>query len=154
MTLKASSPFPQVRKLSADYQVGKTTVTLEGLTHPNPADLEITLAAPDGTCVILLQQVPGGPLENATLTFDDSAGGTLAAGADGLLASGTYQPTQNGTANDWPAPAPYPPYATSLAAFDGINPNGEWYLRIGDAGVGSGVLTKWSINITDGAYLV
>ncbi len=49
-----------------------------------------------------------------------------------------------------PAPAPIGPFARSLSAFDGTDPNGDWRLFIDDddSGLG-GVLTGgWSLEIT------
>ncbi len=47
------------------------------------------------------------------------------------------------------APAPAPPYGSTLAPFEGVNPNGTWKLFILDETfVNNGFLPSWSVNLT------
>jgi hypothetical protein len=87
---------------------------------------------------MLMSDVGGGADPNGVnLTFDDEAAGELPDGAQ--ITAGAYKPTQ-GTADccsdprpvNLPSPAPAGPYATSLSAFDGANPNGTYSLYVFD----------------------
>jgi hypothetical protein len=93
-------------------------------------------------------------------TFDDAA--TAFIGSTGSAASGTFKPTNYTTCQDaFAAPAPAGPYlipggigtpcgTDTLAAFNGVNPNGTWSLYVVDdlgADVGS-ISGGWSVNIT------
>jgi Ca2+-binding RTX toxin-like protein len=96
----------------------------------------------------------GNDVVGVNLTFDDAAGPIP---PEATLASGTYQPTDNAsTANGcgfdddpFAGPAPGGPYGSTLAVFNGTNPNGVWSLYVvDDAGGDSGSLASgWSIDI-------
>jgi hypothetical protein len=75
-----------------------------------------------------------GTTTNSTLTFSDSAAGTLP--QTGALPSGTYKPTAYTPATTYPAPAPAGPYGTTLAVFNGTAANGIWSLYVFDDGAG------------------
>ncbi len=133
--------------------VTKVTVSLFGLTHSIGRDVEVLLVAPTGQTAIVMSDIGNnGPFNNLNLTFDDAAAANAPSTA---LSSGTYKPTNlsNGFTGDiWPAPAPTPPYGTSFAAFNGINPNGVWNLYVaddsnGDAGTLAG---GWSLSVETG----
>lgn len=130
-------------------------VTLTGLTHAKPADIDAVLEGPAGAKVVLMSDVPQGFPQcddgnNATITFDDAAAGTIP--LNGTLTSGTRRPTDNdediancGTVGDGLVPDPT---AATLAVFNGTNPNGVWKLHIADDDDGStGSITSWSVSI-------
>lgn len=130
----------------------KVTVTFSGLTHSAVNDIDAMVVAPTGQRLVVLSDV-GDPntlafANNATLTFDDAAGGPVPAGN---IPTGTYKPTNNGGGDTFPAPAPAPTTDTTLAgAFTGINPNGTWHLYVvddtsGDIGNMAG---GWSLSVT------
>ncbi|MFF2290439.1 hypothetical protein [Peribacillus butanolivorans] len=48
------------------------------------------------------------------------------------IVSGTYRPTNIGVSDVLTAPAPAPPYGSTLSVFDGTNPNGTWSLFVFD----------------------
>lgn len=134
--------------------VGKVTVTLNNLTHGYPADLDLLLASPSGERVVIMSDAGGGPpnrgVTNVTITLDDDA--IVALPSSSLLTNGTYRPFDYTDPNTdvFPTPAPAGPYATNLAAFNGINPNGTWSLFVvddstGDAGA---VANGWTLTIT------
>jgi subtilisin-like proprotein convertase family protein len=111
-------------------------VTLTGLSHALPSDLDLLLVGPGEQHVMLLSdigQVPGdNSVSNLTLTFDDQA--TAAALAPPLVA-GTFQPTNlpdQGFVDPLPALAPAGPHGTNLSVFSGTDPNGTWSLFIVD----------------------
>jgi uncharacterized repeat protein (TIGR01451 family) len=127
-------------------RVSKVTVTLNGITHGFPDDLDVLLVAPDGRGVILMSDV-GGTLDLAgvNLTFDDSASTSLPDSSK--INSGTYKPT-NFVGGDAFSSAPAGPYGAELASFIGLVPNGEWKLFIMDDGAGdAGSISGWSLSI-------
>ena len=67
------------------------------------------------------------------------------------MVSGTYQPTNindGGSDDVYPAPAPAPSGNTTLAAFNGIDPNGIWSLYVMDDAFGDiGSIEGWSLQI-------
>src|SRR5205814_6733498 len=76
----------------------------------------------------------------------------------GTPVSGTFRPTNYGTGDLFPAPAPQVTYnnaatagsATFASVFNGTNPNGTWSLYVvDDASADIGTMSGgWSINIT------
>ena len=108
------------------------TVTLVGINHTFPDDIEVLLVSPGGQKVTLMGDAGGGTDGvNVNITFDDAAVSSLP--DSGGLASGTFKPTyfNQGTRSGFPAPAPAGPYSTTLSAFNGMNPNGTWSLYRG-----------------------
>jgi hypothetical protein len=90
------------------------------------------------------------------LTLDDEALASLPDSSQ--ITAGTFKPTQgtNGPTEDegfavpanFPSPAPSGPYGTSLAVFDGTNPNGTWKLFVlDDSGFDAGSLGAWKLRI-------
>ena len=143
-------PYPSVITVTGLVGVlSKATVTLTNLAHANPDDIDLLLVSPTGQKAVLMSDT-GGSLQvtNITLTFDDSAANGLP--DNGPLTNGTFKPTNFGTADNFPLPAPAAPYSNSLATFQGFNPNGEWKLFIvDDAPWDQGVITRgWQLAIT------
>jgi hypothetical protein len=128
--------------------VTKVTLTLTGLTHTFPADVDILLVGPGGQNLIIMSDIGGGDdVTNVALTLDDAAATGLPASA---LTSGAYRPTNNGVGDTFPAPAPAPSGGTLLSVFNGVSPNGTWSLyvvddAVADLGSFSG---GWSLTIT------
>ncbi len=130
--------------------VAKVTVTLTGLTHTNPDDIDVLLVSPSGTALRLMSDCGGaGDISSLNFTFDDFAASNLPDNTQ--LSGGTYRPTNFGVGNDgFPAPAPAPNAAT-LSAFNGQDPNGTWTLYVQDDTAGSvGSLDSWSITFLCG----
>lgn len=135
--------------------VGQVIVQLAGLHHTYPADIDMLLVGPDGQKVLLMSDAGGGiPITNVSLSFADSAAKTLP--QNGAIITGIYKPTNFGSEDFFPNPAPGGAYGPELAAFKGTNPNGIWSLFVfddfeGDAGaVASGwrliIVTDPSVN--------
>jgi subtilisin-like proprotein convertase family protein len=144
----AATPYPSTINVSGiSGPVTKVTATLHGLTHTFPGDLDVLLVGPGGQKVILMSDAGSGTdVSNITLTFEDGAPpASLTA-----LVSGTFAPTNSGTGDTFPAPAPAGPYGTALSAFNGVNPNGVWQLFIVDDASGDlGTLAGgWSLKFT------
>jgi PKD repeat protein len=128
----------------------KLTATVNAINHPTPFDLEMLLVGPEGQAILLMSDAGGSfDLQNTTLTFDDDASAQLhQTGAIQLI--GSYKPTNFGTPDALPGPAPHEPYVTSLAAFAGTDPNGTWRLFLIDDTIfgGGSVAGGWCVNIT------
>ena len=130
------------------------TVTLSGITHTWPEDIDLLLVSPTGQKVMLMSDVGGGhSLNGVTLTLSDSAAFPLANSTQ--LVTGTFRPTNIGGGDGFDAPAPASPYASLLSTFNGQAANGAWSLYAMDDGPGdSGSVTGgWALTITtaDGA---
>ncbi len=99
------------------------------ITHTFDGDLRIELISPKGTR-ILLSNRRGGSGDNFQQTiFDDASGTSIANGTAPF--NGTFRP-------DVP-----------LTVLNGESANGTWTLQIQDqAGVDSGTLNSWSLNVT------
>jgi len=146
----AADPYPTPIELSGLVgNVVKVTATLAGLTHSFPDDLDILLVGPLGQTVMLMSDCGGGnPINNLTLTFDDTAFAPLA--DNGQLTSGNYRPSDYVTTDVFVGPAPGGPYGSSLNGFNGLNPNGTWSLFVfDDSADDSGALSRgWALSIT------
>jgi len=134
--------------------VADVNVTLRGLTHPSPDDLDVLLEGPDGKSVVLMSDVGGSsPVAGVDLTFEDESRTTLADGD--ALASGTFRPTD-------PEPGdvfgPAGPHGGALSVFDGSPATGAWTLHVIDDGPadeegaapaeGAGFAGGWALTVT------
>lgn len=129
--------------------VSKVTVKLTNLNHTFPGDIDILLVGPGGQKMMLMSDVGGSTDSvNATLTFDDAA----ATGIGATVVTGTFKPTNIGTGDVFPAPAPAGPHSDPqlLSVFNSVNPNGTWNLYVvDDAGGDAGNINGgWELNIT------
>lgn len=131
--------------------VDSVTVQLSGLTSGEEADnIDMMLVGPDGSKSIILSDVGGdAALTGASITLSDTAEDFMPAST--ALPSGTYQPTNNGSLDQFPAPAPDAVDAgATLGVFRGINPNGAWKLFVVDddySDSGAGSLASWTLTI-------
>lgn len=143
-----ASPYPSTINVAGlAGTVTKVTVTLVGLSHEYPEDIDMILASPDGRRVALMGAVGGDAgVSGLTVTFDDAA--TDPVGTP--MTSGTFLPS--GAISTMPSPAPAAPYAGSLAEFNGIDPNGTWSLYVYDAAAGDSgsIASGWRIAVTAG----
>jgi subtilisin-like proprotein convertase family protein len=146
-----AAPYPSTILVSGlTNPVTKVTATLRGLTHTFPSDIDVLLVGPGGQTVVLMSDAGGGTDVSAiNLTFDDAAAAELPA----TLVTGTFRPTNVGTGDTFPAPAPPPPHGAVLSAFNGVNPNGTWSLFVvDDAGGDVGTFAQgWQLHITTAA---
>lgn len=145
-----ASPYPS--SITVTGLVGTVTKVLVQVTniyHPSPDDIDMLLAGPTGSSTMLMSDVGGGNfLTNVTLTFDDAAAGFLP--DSGQITSGTNKPTNFLLADLMPSPAPPSPWGSTLATFNGTDPNGLWSLYIvDDLSIFSGAIQRgWSLRIT------
>jgi subtilisin-like proprotein convertase family protein len=144
----AGEPYPSAQTVSfRSNPVQDVNVTLSGLSHTWPDDLDILLVGPGGQNAMLMSDA-GGSLDvnNVNLKFDDEAPASLPDSAQ--ITSGSFKPTNFDTLENLPAPAPAT-QGTSLGIFDGTNPNGTWQLFVRDEfGPDQGILSGWSLEIT------
>lgn len=157
------SPYPANVTVSGVPTTGVKvkSVTLKGLSHTWSDDIDVVLQSPTGTNVTLMSDVGSlASLNNVTYTFDD-AGPAMSTAAGNP--TGTYHPTNNAPADNYPAPGPGAINDTpSLSTFTG-NFNGVWKLFVvddtgGDTGSFAGgydlTLVYPSVGCTSGAKQV
>ena len=146
----AATPYPSTVNVSGITDiVGKVRVTLYGISHTYPSDIDILMVGPTGQSVILMSDADSGTdISNVVLTFDDDAPNSLPSSA--AITSGTFKPTNFGSGDTFPAPAPAGSYGSTLSGFIGANPNGAWNLYVvDDVGGDSGAITGgWSVDFT------
>jgi uncharacterized repeat protein (TIGR01451 family) len=150
-----ATPYPSVIPVSNFSGVlGNVTVTLSNLNHSYPSDVNVLLVAPGGAKTLLMSHAGDQDQSSAglNLTFDDLASaGPLP--ESGQLSSGTWRPaayTDVTPTPTFPSNAPAGPYPVSLAALNGINPNGTWSLYVFDDSTGDvgAISNGWSLNLT------
>jgi subtilisin-like proprotein convertase family protein len=144
-------PYPSEIEVSGlPSRLGDVNVTLEGLSHPSPEDLDAVLVSPGGQSTVLISDVGlGFAVSDVDLTLDDEATESLPDAAP--ITSGTFRPTDSDSigwdSDEMPPPAPTPPVA-SLTVFVGTNPNGTWRLFVNDdSAEHGGTIEGWSIDI-------
>jgi subtilisin-like proprotein convertase family protein len=142
----AATPYPgaiSVGGLPASG-VRVKSVTINGINHTFPGDIDILLQSPTGQNVVVMSDAGGGTVaSNVNLTFDDAAAAILPA----ALASGTYKPTNTAGPDNFPAPGPGSVTDVNplLSNFTG-NLNGNWNLYVVDDAAGDqGSIANWSI---------
>jgi subtilisin-like proprotein convertase family protein len=136
-----ANPYPPTIGLGGfTGVVVEVTVRLNGFAHTFPDDVDIVLAGPGGQRVLLMSDVGGSTdVTGLNLTFQDGAAALPDAGP---LVTGTFSPTNFGTGDTFPPPAPAAPYGTALSDFNGTSPNGTWSLFVvDDAGGDVGSIT-------------
>lgn len=145
----AASPYPSVIAVSGlTGQVTRATVTLNGLTHAFPDDVDVLLVGPQGQQLVLMSDTGGGrSVTNLALTFADAATAVLP--DSDRLESGTFKPTDYEMGDVFPGPAPKGSRGTALSVFNGTGPNGGWSLYIVDDSTGDGGLIAdgWSLTL-------
>lgn len=130
-----ASLYPSTIEVSGlPVTVGDVNVTLSGLRHDFPDDVDVLLVGPTGESVVLMADAGGiRSVTSVSLTFDDAAPGRLRSA--GRLVSGTVQPAAFDLGFEGTPPAPLPPYGTALSVFNGTDPNGTWELYVFDDSV-------------------
>ena len=157
----AASPYPSsINVAGLTGRVRTISVTLFNFNHTFPDDVDVLLVSPTGRKMIILSDAGGSPdAVNSTIILNDGAGSLVPdSGPIPINTTTSYKPTNYGTGDTFPTPAPGPPYespatagtATFASVFGGDNPNGTWSLYVvDDAGGDSGnIAGGWSIEIT------
>ena len=146
----SGSPYPSsINVAGMPGAMSNVVVTLNGLSHTYPDDIDIRHVGPSGQNVMLMSDAGGMfDVDNVTLTFDSESSTSLP--DSDPISSGTYRPT-NYDDNDWfDAPAPVEPYSSSLSMFNQTSPNGSWQRFLNDDAEGdSGFIAGgWALTIT------
>ena len=148
--LGAASIYPLSNTVSGLIgTVSQVKVSLYGLAHNFPMDINVLLVGPTGERALVMSRAGGGsPATGVNLTFADSAAAALPHSA--ALVSGTYKPSTYETQPFFLSPAPAGPYSTQLSSLNGIDPNGVWSLYIIDdrQGDGGALAQGWGLEIT------
>jgi uncharacterized repeat protein (TIGR01451 family) len=142
-----ASPYPSTIAVeNVAGVISRVTVTLAGLSHTFPDDVDILLVGPGGQGVVLMSDAGGGnSLSGVTLTFDDAAAAALPDST--LITNGTCRPTNYPPAESFFTLTPVTTNA-QLAAFNGTDPNGLWALYVVDDTAGdSGSIASWRLAI-------
>ena len=152
-----ASPYPSNIVVSGmSGTVSRVTVSIPSISHAFPADVDMLLVGPGGKSFVILSDVIGGTnWANNSYVLDDAAAALIASSAAPV--SGTFRPTNYGTGDGFPAPAPAVGFNAATAGADtfasvynGSSPNGTWSLYVVDdtsTNVGS-MPNGWSISIT------
>jgi hypothetical protein len=122
-------------------------LTLKNFSHTYPSDVDVMLSH-RGVVRTVMSDVGGSfDVSNITLKLDDEARNLLPVGSQ--LDGGSFEPTNEGFVDSFPAPAPTPTGRSDLAGFDGKNPNGTWSLWVTDdtSPDGGQFVGGWSITI-------
>jgi subtilisin-like proprotein convertase family protein len=152
----AATPYPSTVTVAGLTGTKTMRLSLNGLTHTFPADLDILLVGPGGQKFMAMSDMGGSDdVANINVTLADAATAAL---PTALLTSGTFRPGNTDTTTDvMPAPAPAAPYdnpapagaATFASSFgtNGANMNGTWSLYVrDDAGQDLGAIAGgWSL---------
>ncbi len=146
----AATPYPSPIVIAGQPPAASVcSVSLNGISHAFPDDIDILLARTAGTNALIMSDVGGAAaVTNVSLRLDDGAASSLPDGA--TLVSGSFKPTNIGGADSaFPPSAPAISGPSALSTFNGGNPNGVWNLWVRDeftpdAGTISG---GWCLNI-------
>jgi subtilisin-like proprotein convertase family protein len=134
-------------------KISDVNLTLRGLSHGFPRDLDLLLVAPNGRNALVMSDVGSNDAGDSdvvdlTLRLDDEAAARLP--STEVLVDGTFRPFNVGGSDVFPAPAPEVSANTALSTFDGIDPNGQWQLFVvdnGNADTGA-IADGWTLEIT------
>ncbi|MBS1795960.1 MAG: carboxypeptidase regulatory-like domain-containing protein [Acidobacteria bacterium] len=139
--------------------VSRLTVTLNGVVHLTPADLDFLLVGPHGEQLVILSDAGGAfGLSDSVIRLSDY--NTTLAPANASIGNGLvdYKPTNYGSFDTFTGIAGFPPevgpggFETLSSVFDGIDPNGVWTLFVeddtaGGNGANSRLARGWSLTI-------
>jgi subtilisin-like proprotein convertase family protein len=149
MTLPDSGPastYPSPIDFSGvTGTVSDVSVRLYGVTHQHLDDLDVMLVSPDGHRMMVLSDAGSIGVSGVHLFFNDGAPASVEDSSP--PASGAYRPTNFGSVDAFPAPAPDTTgMGSSFSVFDGVDPNGQWKLFVNDDFAGdTGVISGWDL---------
>ena len=148
VTTTGTQPYPSTLTVSgAEKKITDVNVRLNGFTHTAPADVDMLLVGPGGQQATILSDAGSDTdVSGVNLVLDDAAASQVGT----PLVSGTFQPTNFGGPDAFPAPAPVANGDSTLAVFNGTDPNGTWKLYVVDDTPGdTGALTAgWALQIS------
>jgi subtilisin-like proprotein convertase family protein len=138
-----ATPYPS--PIDVQGMTGRVTdvqVTLRGVTHPRPSDLDVLLVSPDGDMAVVMSDSCGDALQNANFVFSKTAPAHMPF-TDGPCDQLFYVPTDYPGRDIWPGTTDVKDHAPDFTQFAGDNPNGTWSLYVYDDSTGS----KGKINL-------
>ena len=111
------------------------------------------LVSPLGRKSVIMSDFGAGApgVSGINVTLDDYANSPVPSTVTGNtgfpFVSGSYRPSNSGTTDVFPAPAPASPYIYTMSNFNGDSPNGTWNLYIiDDANLDAGSISGgWTI---------
>jgi subtilisin-like proprotein convertase family protein len=140
-------PYPSALTVAgAHNSITDVNVVLNGFTHTSPSDVDVLLVGPGGQQATVLSDVGSdADASGVNLVLDDDA----ATQVPTPVVAGTFQPTNSGASDPFPAPAPTASGSSSLEVFNGSDPNGTWRLFVTDDAAGDiGALAGgWALQI-------
>jgi len=134
----AADPYPLARTVSGvNGVITDLDVSLTGVYHARPADLEMVLEGPRGQKVALMSDVCGGSTAvNQAWAWDDEAISPMYGATP--CPDGTYRPGSKVNDELMPYPLSLPlDLRTTLREFDLTDPNGDWRLWVYDDQAGA-----------------
>lgn len=147
-SIGAAAPYPSTIVVGGALSpVGRVEVTLYGLSHTYPADIDIALVGPGGEAIMLMSDTGGDDdVFGVNMTFSD--GESFLPFDGGFINNFIWSPTNYDSPDFPPPPAPEPPGGL-LADFVRKNPNGAWRLYVwDDASFDSGsIIGGWRLSI-------
>jgi subtilisin-like proprotein convertase family protein len=150
-----ASPYGSLITVSgAQTNTTAVTASLKNVTHAFDGDVEALLVGPAGQNLVVVSDAGTAGVTNVTVNLDDTAASSLP--QTGAWAApnttGSFKPTNytEVTPDSFPAPAPAPSAATTLATFNGTDPNGAWRLYVKDDGApdSGSIAGGWCLTIT------
>ena len=141
-----AQPYPAtyVEPDAGTKVIQAANVTVQGLFHDRPDDLDMVLEGPKGHRIMLMSDACGSSqLQGVEYTFID-AGSAPSDGTGCQTGPGfvTIKPTDYEPGESLPPPAPAAPYRTDFFNLVGTRPGGTWKLWIRDDQAGSGGYTS------------
>ena len=142
-----ANPYPEPVLLGVHGRVKKVRVKLENISHTFPNDIDVLLVGPGGETAVIMSDVGGGQdISGVTLTLDDAAANSLP--LLGPIVSGTFKPTNDGSGDTFPSPAPVPTGLSALSVFNGTQLGGAWHLYVvDDNNSDAGSIGSWSLEV-------
>jgi subtilisin-like proprotein convertase family protein len=166
LSMGKASPYPTTINVSdMTGLINSVSVKINNIQHAWGRDVDMLLVGPNGEKFIILSDVgqSGGFSTPVTITLSDS-GAAILPNTDGLIAPGTYKPTNRSDEappDTFESPAPLGPYnnpatdgsATFSSVFNQVNPNGTWSLYVmDDSSSNSGSISGgWCVDIATSA---
>ncbi|HYP55873.1 MAG TPA: hypothetical protein VEQ41_06195 [Solirubrobacterales bacterium] len=143
-------PSTKAFNTPAGKVVSDVNFTTPDFNHMHPDDVDMLLAGPRrGAKALFMSDACGSTdIHDYSWTFDDDLGAPMSDSEITGCNPFTIKPTNFGSPDTFPAPAPAGPYGTSFTAFDGLE-GGVFSLFVNDdAGGDTGFLTSWSLTVT------
>lgn len=146
-----ASPYPATILVEgfANATITDVNLTLRALSHNDVDNVEILLVKGNINALLLGDVAKTGTQPAVTITLDDQAATGLPETAP--MVSGRFQPRNFFQQDDigFP-PAPAVSGNQTLAAFNGLEPNGVWQLFVWDEAIGGdgAIAGGWDLEIT------